>query len=255
MTQNRRYVFIGGAEGSGTTLLLRLLSSPGGCASLGGNYFKLPNHPEAEPLAQAFERANRRVWNRKVSFRDQEEGFEQWRAAMDRILESPAFNATSHFVFKRSFPFAQPRDQYAPDLWDILRLWPGVRIVVIYRDPRAATFSAFRGKFDSDLRRLAVACSEQLTALAAQVRAIGPDRVRILSYRRLCEDATGVLGPLTDFCSVPLDQVIAAVQAEPIDNTTDARWARELGGRDIACLNRFFDDCRHRQWEILAAAQ
>jgi hypothetical protein len=255
VAEGRQFIFIGGVEGSGTTLLLRLLSSPSGCASLGGNYVKLPDHPEARSLAEAFERTNRRVWNRKLSFQDQEDGYQQWRASMDRILASSAFKDTSHFLFKRSFPFAQPRDQYAPDLWDILGLWPDVRILVIYRDPRAATFSAFRGKFDSDLRRLAIVCSEQLTSLAAQVRAIGPRQVRIISYRQLCEDAPRVLRPVADFCAIPFDQVNTAVQAEPMDAATDTRWARELGAKDTAWLDRFFNDRRRRQWDILMARQ
>ena len=45
VSQTRKLIFIGGAEGSGTTVLLRLLSAPDGCVSLGGNFQKLPDHP------------------------------------------------------------------------------------------------------------------------------------------------------------------------------------------------------------------
>jgi hypothetical protein len=38
MSRHATFVFIAGAEGSGTTLLLRLFSAPARCASLGGNF-------------------------------------------------------------------------------------------------------------------------------------------------------------------------------------------------------------------------
>ena len=247
----KEYIFIGGAEGSGTTLLLRLLSSPKGCASLGGNYQKLPGHPDAKPLADAFIAANSRVWDRKLSFTEQESGRREWRAAMDHILVAPAFTEISHYLFKRSFPFASPRDRFTPDLWDIMELWPDVKILVVYRDPRAATYSAFRRKFDTDLRRLAVVCSEQLTWLAGQVRAIGPERIRIISYARLCADPGAVLEPVADFCGIPFDQVTDALGGEEVDANADSRWSHELSGQDSHWLKRFFNGGRLRQWEIL----
>ena len=173
MSVPRKFTFIGGAEGSGTTLLLRLLCSPKGCASLGGNYVKLPdypapklhyiagadkvrhwivdgrlgNYPDPKPAADAFRAANSRVWDRKLSFEEQEKARLDWRAAMNQILAEPAFGETSHYLFKRAFPFG-PRDRlFTPDLWDIIELWPDVRIVVIYRDPKAAIYSAFRRNF------------------------------------------------------------------------------------------------------------
>jgi hypothetical protein len=50
----KRFVFIGGAEGSGTTLLRRVLAAPSCCASLGRDIAKLPDHPDALPLFRAF---------------------------------------------------------------------------------------------------------------------------------------------------------------------------------------------------------
>jgi len=278
MSLARKFVFIGGTEGSGTTLLVRLLSAPHGCACLGGNYLKLPNltlkpvsipgmpdkvrywtidkplgeGPDVKPLADAFQAANARVWDRKLSFEEQEKGRLEWRATMDRILAAPAFAETSHYLFKRAFPWG-PRDRFAPDLWDIIELWPDVRIVLIYRDPRAATYSSFRRGFDSDLRRLAVVCSEQLTWLAGQVRAIGPERVRIISYARLCANPGAVLEPIANFCCMPFDQVNEAIRNEEMDTNADNRWSRELSPQNSNWLNQFFHAGRLRQWDILEA--
>jgi hypothetical protein len=168
-----------------------------------------------------------------------------------QILGSPAFSGQTRLIFKRSFPFAQPRDQYTPDIWDILDLLADTRIVIIYRDPCAATFSALRRGFDSDLRRLAVTCSEQLTWLAGQVRAIGSELVRIISYRSLCEDPVATLAPLTEFCGIPFDPVRIAALKERMDVGTDSRYSRELQRPEVDWLEGFFDARRRRQWEIL----
>lgn len=243
--------FIAGAEGSGTTVLLRLLSAPHGAVSLGGNYVKPPDHADARPLIEAFDVANRHLWDRKAPFAAHAYARERWHEARDSILRSPAFADISRLFFKRSFPFGRERDRYVPDLWDIYDLWPEAHLIVIYRDPRASSYSNLRRGFDTDLRRLAVACSEQLTWIAGQVAAIGRERVAVVSYTQLCTDPLGVLEPLADELALPFAEIEKAVAAEKMHTTTDERWARELPPEDVAWLNEFFDARRLRQWAIL----
>ena len=246
-----KLIFIGGAEGSGTTLLLRLLSVPDVCASLGGNFVKVPHHPDARLLVKAFQDANSRLWDRKLSRSDHEKARGDWHVVTEQILHSPAFSGLTHLIFKRSFPFNQPRDRYTPDIWDSLELLLDTRIVIIYRNPCATTFSAFRRGFDSDLRRLAVVCSEQLTWLAGQARAIGPDFVRIISYASMCEDPITTLASLTEFCGIPFDPIRLAMQGQKLEGGTDSRYSRELERSDLDWLEAFFDAGRRRQWDVL----
>jgi hypothetical protein len=254
MTETRRFIFIGGAEGSGTTLLLRILSRPDGCVSLGGNHVKLPDGPEAQRLAVEFEHINRRVWDRHADLEQSIASRCDWIAITAQILLSPAFSTQSHFLLKRSFPFAMPRNRYTPDLWDVADILPNARVVLIYRDPCATTFSALRRGFDTDLRRIAVSCGEQLTYLAAQAAAAGADRVRVVSYERLCREPARVVKSIGEFCGLTMAAIATAVSAEAMHQRTDERYANELAAEQVTWLRRFFDGRRRAQWRLLEAS-
>lgn len=244
----KRFIFIGGAEGSGTTLLRRILAAPRCCASHGRDIAKLPDHPDALPLFQSFEQANQRLWDRHLSLAEHEQARQEFHRFASAMVGSPAFADCSHFIFKRSFPFGGG-DTHRPDLFDAIAMPGDCRIVLIYRDPRAATYSALRRGFDTDLRRLAQRCADHLTWLAGQVAAIGRERVLIISYRRLCLTPAAELARLAGFCALPL-----AVEALPelLQDETDTRYRRELSGSDLAWLDDFFGQRRIRQWSALA---
>jgi hypothetical protein len=97
------FIFIAGAEGSGTTLMSRLLAAPKTAASLGGLYVKTPQSEEAARLTEEFQSVNYLVWDRKASFAENREARRKWRAVWEHILGCAAFAGTTHFVFKRSF--------------------------------------------------------------------------------------------------------------------------------------------------------
>ena len=244
----KRFIFISGAEGSGTTLLRRLLASPPGCASLGRDIAKLPDHPDARPLFQAFENANQRLWDRLLPLPQHEQARRDCYGAAAVMAKAPAFAETSHFVFKRSSPFGGG-DRHRPDLLDVIGLPADSRIVLIYRDPCAATYSALRRGFDADLRRLALRCAEHLTWAAAQLRCIDPERILVVSYARLCQAPELELPRLGAFCGFAIEP---GELSEALIRDADARYRSELRPAYAAWLEHFFD-VRRRQWESLAA--
>jgi hypothetical protein len=83
-----------------------------------------PQSEEASRLTEEFQSVNYLVWDRKASFAENREARRKWRAVWERILCSTAFAGTTHFVFKRSFPFGTggsrpglenaPASHYAP---------------------------------------------------------------------------------------------------------------------------------------------
>ena len=130
-TLPKRFIFLGGAEGSGTTLLLRLLSAPTTCTSLGGNYFKIPEHPAAKPLTDAFNAAHADLSDRSLPLAEHLAARAAWHAATDAICASPAFSEHDVLVFKRSFPFGADGDLRTPDLWQAVDLIADTRIVIL----------------------------------------------------------------------------------------------------------------------------
>jgi hypothetical protein len=247
----KKFVFIGGVEGSGTTHLLTLLSEPSCCASLGGNYIKVLDRSEGESLAKDFIDANTRLWDRENSFQEYDKAKIDWRIATDNIIHSQYFTETTHFIFKRSFPFSLPRGRCVPNMMDWIDMFPDTRSVIIFRDPCAATYSGFRRGFDSDLRRLAVIYCEQLTWLAGQVHAIGFDCLRVVSYHELWKNPLAVLESLAEFCNIPFEPVRKAVLDRKIEEDPDIRFLRDLAPSDIEYLQKYFNDQRQKQWDIL----
>ena len=247
----KRLIFIAGAEGSGTTLLRRLVAAPDGCASFGRDIAKNLDHPEAMALFTGFEAVSRRLWDRLLTLPEHEQARQEWHRIAALMAASSGFAAATHFVMKRSFPFGPTQERACPDLWDVLALPIEARIVTIYRDPCAATYSALRRSFDTDLHRLAVRCANHLIFLAGQMRAIDPARRRIISYPALCAAPAAVLEPLAEFCGLPAAPMLEAASAEGILGDTDRRYASELAPSDVAWLEGYFSPDRRRQWEIL----
>ncbi|MBA3810503.1 MAG: sulfotransferase [Caulobacteraceae bacterium] len=250
----KRLIFIAGVEGSGTTALLRILSAPPACASLGGNFLRLPEHPDARRLAKAFGAANQAQWDRTNDLAAQMTAPPAAAACLREIAQSAAFEAATHLLLKRSSPFGKPRDRFTPDLWDVLDLTEDARIVICYRDPRAAAYSALR-RFGGDLRQVALATADHLTFLAAQAQAIGAGRVHVLSYRTLCDRPEAALAPLAHFCELPLGALCEAERAaRPQPPADDGRYRTELAREECRWLDAFFDDRRRAQWPLFEAA-
>lgn len=255
LSDGTRFTFIAGAAGSGTTVLLRLLSAPETSASLGGNHLKIPGDDDDYRLVAEFRSANDLVWDRSRSIAENQEGWRRWRAAWEKIQAAPAFAGISHYFFKRSFPFGYPHGQFVPYLWDVADMVGDVHFVLIYRDPRASTYSALHRGFGDDLRRLAVVCSEQLTLLAAQARTLPPERLHLVSYRRLCTQPWATVERLLGSLAMDGESIRQAVALEMVEPTNDDRYRRELPAEGVAWLDRFFDERRCRQWALLAAAE
>jgi hypothetical protein len=249
-----RFVFLVGAQGSGTTLLIRMLSRPASSLALGGNYVTVPRDDrEAFSLVEQFDEVNAALWDRKAGHERQDGLRQELRRIVDRLLRLPRYAEVSHVLYKRSAPFFGG-DRYRPDLADLVEAFPDLRVVAIYRDPRAASCSALRRGYADNLRQCALISEEQLTYLAAQLATLDPARWRVVGYEALCAEPRPILEELAGFCGLPAEPVLRALQDEPLRTTQNERWRAELdqAGRDY--LDAFFDERRLAQWSLLRRA-
>jgi Sulfotransferase family len=231
----------------------RLLAAPKTATSLGGLYVKTPQSEEASRLTEEFQSVNYLVWDRKAAFAENRDARRKWRAV--GILCSTAFAGTTHFVFKRSFPFGTPRERYVPYLQDVDEMVGNVQFVVMHRDPRASSYSTLRRGFDKDLRGLAVLCSEQLTLLAAQSQTVPENRLKVVSYSKLCLAPADTVAPLLRRCDLDHEAVQRAIEREFPKPKVDDLYRRALLGADqVARLEEFLDERRRRHRAFLKAA-
>ena len=253
LMRGRRFIYICGAEGSGTTMLTKIVSAPAQCSSLGGNWFKLPAFPDAVRLAQEFEQADRQLSDQSRTFAEHGQAVARYRASLLLILQSPCFAAQTHLFFKRSFPYANSPYPYpsTPDLCDTDDVVPNAHYIAIYREPRAACFSALRRGFDTNLRRLAISCSANLTWLAAQLHALDPSRTRVVSYEALCKEPARIISSLAQFCGLAPESLSDAAAVEKINPNTNQRFQSDLDPQTLSWLDRFFDARKRRQWALL----
>ncbi len=238
-------IFVTGTEGSGTDLVLKLLASPAGACTVGND--QLSDNHEARVLVQEFESVSRELRNRALTLTESHAVHARWHHSFNRIRQSPAFAGKSRFILNCTFPMNSHEGR--PDLWALPELDPDYRIIVVYREPLVVCHNAFINGYDTDLRRLAQAEAEQLSILACQVTAIGPRRVRVSSFERLCANPVDQLTPLFTFCGLPLSGVADA--AALVGPDCDRPRLRELDTSTLSWLRCFFHPGRRRQWAVL----
>ena len=247
-----RLVFIVGATGSGTTMLTRILSSPSQCVGLGGNHISVPpTDLAAYPLVEQFNQASARLWDRHADAATTRAAGQEMVTLVDRLRDLKPYSAISHVIYKRSFPFF-PGDKFRPDLNDLFELFGDVRLVVLYRDPRASTASSLRREFLPNLRSCSIVTEEQLTYISAQLATLERATYQVVPYESLCDQPAATAHAIAQFTGVNTDEIAQAARVEQVKSDRNERWAKEMAPEDVAFLNQFFNERRRRQWPLLS---
>lgn len=245
------FTFIVGASGSGTTLLSRVLSSPAGTVCLGGMYWTVSQeHRQAWLFMKAFNQAITWLWDRHGTVESYNRARRLLPLIVQQFLSQPQYSDRKQIIYKRSAPFNYG-DRFRPDLSDLFVLFPNVRVVVIYREPTASTYSSLRRKFAENLHQSAVITEEQLTYLSAQLATLPAGSFYVLNYEAFCRQPEQELESLAAFCGLPLADLQRAVQAETIQTNENEKWRQELDPAGVAFLESFFDLRRRQQWPML----
>ena len=250
--RNFQFVFIIGAEGSGTTMLTRILSRLQNVVGLGGNYISIPEEDkEARSLVAEFNKTTAALWDREATHETYQHAKEQLPKVLDHLLGLNNYADVSHIVYKRSAPFLKG-DRYRPDASDLFNLFENMRMIVMYRDPKASSFSALRRGFADNLRHCAKICEEQLTYLSAQLATLNPDSYQVISYEEFCSQPEIWAEQLAEFCQLPAEDLLKAIDQENVTKGKNDRWLQELNSSEREFLSDFFDARRSFHWPLLA---
>ncbi len=250
LLRDYRFIFIVGATGSGTTLLTRILSSPKTVVGLGGNFTTVSERDKAAcSVILQFDKATIDLWDRKATHEKYRKAKREIPVIIDSLLGLENYSHVSHILYKRSAPFFKG-DRYRPDLSDLLDLFGDLRIIVIYRDPKASTFSSFRRGFAENLRQCAVFCEEQLTYLSSQLATLDHDVYQVINYEEFCSRPGIIIKKLAEICQLPENILLHAVERENVKPGRNEQWLQELDTSERDFLIKFFNTRRLSQWPL-----
>jgi len=133
--------------------------------------------------------------------------------------------------------------------WDIVEVLPEARILIMYRNPCAATYSAFRRGFYEDIFQAAEGCAENLAWLAQQISELGAENIRIISYAQLCEHPLRTLLPIAEFCGLSETSLRASLENTP--PAASEIWREQLADEEVGWLESYFDTQRRLNWSVL----
>jgi hypothetical protein len=249
----RTILFLSGAEGSGTTMLARILSNAGQVMTISGKHHTITREADREAfkLLKRFNRMTKFLWDRRGTVENHLQAKKKMVEVIKDFAALERYQHITHFLLKRSAPFYKG-DRYRPDAADVLDLFPDVRMIMTYRDPRASTFSALRRGFAGNLREAAVVCEEQLTYISAQLATLSTAQYRVIPYEAFCASPEKFTPDLAAFCGFSTEALLKAIEQEQIDNTRNDLWQQSLTPGEMEFLDQFFNPRRIVQWKLLA---
>lgn len=234
-----RFIFIVGCSGSGTSMMLRILSTPGNVLTLGGNH-----RPISDPLINEFNQLTRTMWDRQSDFKQHQDTKSQVRPMIDQLLQR--FPRKDVVLYKRSAPFGE-KARFSPDLYDVYDLFKdNLKIVVMVRNPIMCVLSTFRRRHSVNLRAGAVIHEEQLSRLNTQLTTLPTDSYKVVRYEDYCKKPKRRGRQVAQFCGLTEGCVLTGnVRYKVKPNRLDIPDTKE-----VKQLNQHFSNFDER-WPLL----
>ncbi len=257
----RRLIFIVGVEGSGTTMMAEFLGASSKVEVVLGNYVSVTDRkdfaagemPETARQMKELHEATSVMWDRLADVAETRAAAVRLTEALTVLSTTEELSGTEYLVLKRSAPFFRG-DRYRPDLLDVVDLMPGVKVLVMVRDPRASTFSALRRGFVENLRHGAIVCEEQLLLLSARIQSLDEGVVCLVAYEEFCRNPSTTLERVSSFVGLDTLEVGAALEGMDVRPAQNELWQTELDATGQMFLTDYFDNRRMAQLEVLRSA-
>ena len=190
-------VFVAGVEGSGTTILGKLLSIPDFAVALGGGYVS----PTPLGYDTGSVRARLNAFTRVLWRHSNPPLGANKRRILKEIGALPVAGVFSHVIYKRSYPFEDVR--HFPNLADLDKIANNVRVVVSRRNPLENAASILRRGFVDTLKASIERVARAYRILGLQLEKFDKDRVHVVDYETLISDSFATIGGLEAFLNFP----------------------------------------------------
>lgn len=239
----KQMIHVTGASCSGSSVMATILSNIPTMAGIGEDHPGIDHY-----MKEKFIEANILTWDRLASFRDH--GYHMSRlvktlggmSGLDMLAEY------THFVFKRS---AMVGDKYRLDMNDILETFPNSKVLIMYRDPKAATWSSLKNKTGENLRHCAVMQADQLTVMNSQIRTNPRKRILVVSYEGFCKSPKNMASVISGFCETETSLFMDSLLKTDIRKSSQNQWREEANNEETDQLDQFFRT-RNSQWRELS---
>lgn len=243
------FIFIIGASGSGTTLFLKIFSKLKDTIVLGGNYNNLQNYNNKYiSLKNRINLTTKTLWDRKINYIEKDRAKKELFSIKNEI--EFLNNSFKNIVYKRSTPFHKG-DRYIPDIFDIVDVFNNLKIIVLYREPEASTYSSLRRGFVDNISYSAKICEEQLVLLTTKLQLIDKNKYIIINYENFCHNIDSYLKKIAIFCNLDLVELLDVSKKININSENIFRWKDDLKIKDIDFLNKYFTERRKKQFDFL----
>lgn len=213
--RDREFVFIAGTSGSGTTLLLRMLSSLPEIISLGGNHVDVGDSEVGRRFVERIDEASRIYWDSRSSFAEWQSARDSMQLTIEEARTTTEFPELETILFKRSCPFYR-EEFHRPSFLDATNELGADKIIWIQRNLVDTTYSSFRREFCKNLRHTAttqVVCFQQLQS---EFKAIDPNKRMFIAYEDLCQQPLEVAMRLTSFLGCDLSGLKHWINENPM---------------------------------------
>lgn len=196
--KEREFVFIAGTSGSGTTMLLRMLSSQSNAVSFGGNFINAGDSPVIGSLVKRLDSSTKVLWNTATSFEDWGRAREEAASLVEEARTTDELVDVDTFYFKRSCPFYRG-DEHRPSFADALDYLRADKVIWIQRHPLDATFSSHQRDFCENLRHAANTQLMCLRHLINDFSGVDPGQRLFIRYEQFCADPIQTIHRLCSF--------------------------------------------------------
>lgn len=250
MGNQLKRIFIIGVEGSGTTMMSRILESGGQTISMLGNHISAVSREDQflKEKLQEFHEGTSKIWDSLGSQKDYEMGHSLISKAITSVEDYLSEKKMAQtIIFKRSSPFLHG-NRYIPDLIDIQRIFRPDRILIMVRDPKQSSYSALRRGFMGDIKQCAVTCHINLALLSAEIDAIKNGYV--VSYNDFCKRPIQLGAEIADFLDLELHDFTKRVKSEGLITENLDRYKSELKHSELEYLEDYFDEERINSYKI-----